>query len=63
MTEKIFCNKCNSLLYFGEIISHRLYMRAIPNEEAFLRSYNNRCPRCGASLSLDSVRIEIKERL
>lgn len=62
MTEKIFCAKCDSLLYFGETISHRLYMRAIPNEEAFLRSYNNRCPKCGSNLSLSTVRIEVKGR-
>ncbi len=62
MTEKIFCTKCNSLLYFGETISHRLYMRAIPNEEAFLRSYNNRCPKCGNNLSLSTVRVELKGR-
>ncbi len=62
MTEKIFCSKCNGLLYFGETISHRLYMRAIPNEEAFLGSYNNKCPRCGNNLSLDTVRVELKGR-
>jgi len=62
LTEKIFCRKCDSLLYFGETISHRLYMRAIPSEEAFLKNYNNRCPRCGASLTLNTVRIELKGR-
>ena len=62
MTEKIFCAKCNSLLYFGETISHRLYMRAIPNEETFLKSYNNTCPKCANSLSLSTVRVELKGR-
>lgn len=60
MTEKIFCRACNFLLYFGEIINRRLYMRAIPNEETFLKSYNNTCPRCCGSLSLETVRIEIE---
>ena len=30
MTEKIYCGKCNMMLYFGEEIKRRLYMRAIP---------------------------------
>ncbi len=62
MSEKIFCGKCNMLLYFGEEIKRRLYMRAIPSEETVLSFYNNVCPRCGNKLSLKTVEIQIKER-
>lgn len=62
MSEKISCKKCDMLLYFGEEISRRLYMRAIPNEEAVFRAYNDKCPRCGQSLSNESVKVEIKRR-
>jgi hypothetical protein len=50
------------LLYFGEEISRRLYMRAIPDEAAVLAAYDNTCPRCGAPLSTDSVKITFKRR-
>ena len=62
MTEKIFCRKCNMLLYFGEEIKRRLYMRAIPSEETVLSFYNNACPKCGNELSLKTVKIEVKGR-
>jgi len=62
MSEKIFCGKCGMLLYFGEEIKRRLYMRAIPSEETVLSLYNNTCPRCGNRLSLKTVKIEIKEQ-
>lgn len=62
MTEKIFCSKCNILLYFGEEIKRRLYMRAIPSEETVLGYYKNTCPRCGNKLSSETVKIEIKGR-
>ena len=62
MTEKIFCGKCNMLLYFGEEIKRRLYMRAIPSEDTVLGYYNNTCPKCGEKLSLDKVIIETKGR-
>ena len=62
MSEKIFCSECNLLLYFGEEIKRRLYMRAIPSEETVLDFYQNACPRCGNKLSLKTVKIEIKER-
>ena len=52
MTEKIYCSKCNMMLYFGEEIKRRLYMRAIPSEETVLGFYKNTCPKCGNSLSL-----------
>ena len=51
------------LLYFGEEIKRRLYMRAIPDEEAVLAAYNKACPRCGNALSQASVKIQIKGRL
>jgi hypothetical protein len=62
MSEKINCSNCGMLLYFGEEISRRLYMRAIPDESAVLEAYGNACPRCAASLSKDSVKIIIKRR-
>ena len=62
MTEKIFCGKCNMLLYFGEEINRRLYMRAIPSEETVLGYYKNVCPRCGNKLDLNTVKIETKGR-
>ncbi|HLA81928.1 MAG TPA: hypothetical protein VJP78_09995 [Thermoleophilia bacterium] len=62
MSEKINCGNCDMLLYFGEEIKRRLYMRAIPDEDAVLTSYNNACPRCGRPLTKDSVKIQIKRR-
>jgi hypothetical protein len=62
MSEKINCGNCGMLLYFGEEIKRRLYMRAIPDEAAVLASYGNACPRCGHPLSEDSVKIQIKRR-
>ncbi len=62
MSEKINCPNCGMLLYYGEEISRRLYMRAIPDEAAVLAGYGNECPRCGFSLSVDTVKIEIKRR-
>jgi len=50
------------LLYFGEEISRRLYMRAIPDEASVLAAYSNTCPRCGAPLSTESVKIQVKRR-
>ena len=61
MTEKIFCKNCNLLLYYGEIIKHRLYMSAIPSEENVLKAYDSTCPRCGNALNLNTVKIEIEE--
>ena len=61
MTEQIFCGKCSMLLYFGEEIKRRLYMRAIPSEDTVLDFYSNVCPRCGNKLSLKTVKIEVKE--
>ncbi len=48
MSETINCGNCGMLLYFGEEIKRRLYMRAIPDEAAVLAAYGNACPRCGA---------------
>ena len=62
MSEKINCGNCGMLLYFGEEISRRLYMRAIPDEAAVMAAYNNACPRCGNPLSEQSVKIEVKRR-
>lgn len=62
MTETIRCAGCDMLLYFGEEIKRRLYMRAIPSEKTVLGFYNNTCPRCGACLTLESVLITTKGR-
>jgi hypothetical protein len=62
MTEKILCGNCNMMLYFGEEIKRRLYMRAIPSEETVLGYYNNTCPKCGSKLTLKTVKIETKGR-
>jgi hypothetical protein len=62
MSEKINCDNCGMLLYFGEEIKRRLYMRAIPDEAAVLAAYGDACPRCGHTLSDKSVKIEIKRR-
>ena len=62
MSEKINCGKCGMLLYFGEEIKRRLYMRAIPDEAAVMAAYDNTCPRCGDALSDKSVKVEIKRR-
>ena len=50
------------LLYFGEEIDRRLYMRAIPSEETVLGFYGNTCPKCGGKVSVDTVKIEKKGR-
>jgi ribosomal protein S27AE len=62
MSEKIFCSNCEMLLYFGEEIKRRLYMRAIPSEKTVLNFYKNVCPRCGNELSLGTVKLEIEEQ-
>ncbi len=62
MSEKIYCGKCNMLLYFGEEIKRRLYMRAIPSEETVLGYYNRICPRCGSALSQQTVNIKVERR-
>jgi hypothetical protein len=50
------------LLYFGEEIKRRLYMRAIPSEKTVLGYYHDKCPRCGARLTLKTVHIKIEGR-
>ena len=62
MTEKINCGQCGMLLYFGEEISRRLYMRAIPSEKTVLGYYSDKCPRCGAALTLKTVNIKKEGR-
>lgn len=62
MTEKILCRNCEMLLYFGEELKRRLYMRAIPSEETVLGFYGDTCPRCGNALSLESVDVKIEGR-
>ncbi len=62
MSEKIKCGNCGMLLYFGEEIKRRLYMRAIPSEQTVLGYYKKICPRCGSALSMKTVNIEIEGR-
>jgi hypothetical protein len=62
MTEKIYCKKCQMLLYFGEEIKRRLYLRAIPSEETVLGYYANKCPRCGGALDMETVNVKIEGR-
>jgi|WetSurMetagenome_2_1015567.scaffolds.fasta_scaffold1856550_2 hypothetical protein len=62
MTEQIHCANCGMLLYFGEEIDRRLYMRAVPSEKTVLGYYNDTCPECGKKLTLKNVKIEKKGR-
>jgi len=50
------------LLYFGEELKRRLYMRAIPSEETVLGFYGDTCPRCGGALSMETVRVATEGR-
>jgi phage FluMu protein Com len=62
MSETIRCGSCGMLLYFGEEIKRRLYMRAIPSEETVLAQYGGRCPRCAAELTLQTVDVGLSGR-
>lgn len=62
MSEKINCRECGMLLYFGEEIKRRLYMRAIPSEETVLGYYDHACPRCSNALSESTVEVKIEGR-
>jgi hypothetical protein len=62
MSEKINCGQCGMLLYFGEEIKRRLYMRAIPSEETVLGYYGHACPRCSNRLTEESVEVKIEGR-
>ena len=62
MTETIRCAECGMLLYFGEEIRRRLYMRAIPSEATVLGYYENTCPRCHSMLTVGSVDISTEGR-
>jgi ribosomal protein S27AE len=62
MSEKINCGQCGMLLYFGEEIKRRLYMRAIPSEETVLGYYGHACPRCSNGLTEESVEVKIEGR-
>jgi phage FluMu protein Com len=63
VSETIRCGNCDMLLYFGEELKRRLYMRAIPSEETVLGFYDDKCPRCGTALSVDSVNVVIEGRV
>ena len=62
MSEKIHCGNCEMMLYFGEELKRRLYMRAIPSEQTVLSFYDNLCPRCGSALSDQTVNVVIERR-
>lgn len=62
MSETIRCRACGMLLYWGEPIKRRLYMRAVPSEESVLHQYGDRCPCCEAELAIETVRIEMEGR-
>lgn len=62
MSETINCGNCGMLLYFGEEISRRLYMRAIPDEAAVFAAYGDKCPRCCNALAMGSVKLVVKRR-
>jgi hypothetical protein len=62
VTEEIHCGHCEMLLYFGEELKRRLYMRAIPSEDTVLGFYGHVCPRCGGALAEDTVEVVIKRR-
>jgi phage FluMu protein Com len=62
VSETIRCRGCGMMLYFGEEIKRRLYMRAIPSEETVLGYYDNLCPRCKSKLSLESVEVTFSGR-
>ncbi len=62
MTETINCGHCQMLLYFGEELKRRLYMRAIPSEETVLGFYGHACPRCGGALSMETVNVATEGR-
>ncbi len=62
MTETINCGHCQMLLYFGEELKRRLYLRAIPSEETVLGFYGDACPRCGGDLSMETVEVGIEGR-
>lgn len=47
MTERINCGKCNFVLYWGESIKDRMFMRW--SEDYFLAKYGHKCPNCGTS--------------
>jgi len=55
LTERINCGKCNFVLYWGESIKDRMFMRW--SEETFLAKYGDKCPNCGVDASLKSVKI------
>jgi ribosomal protein S27AE len=57
MTEIVNCGKCGFLLYWGETIALRLFMRF--SEEKLLQQYGGTCPNCGAPLSSDSVKVVV----
>lgn len=58
MSETIKCNICGFLLYWGEAIKDRLYMRF--SEAKLLEKYSNVCPNCGNRLDVQTVEIQIK---
>ncbi len=50
MPQKIICDKCEYVLYYGEDL-------VVP--EDLIRQNSNQCPNCGKKLELDPGRIII----
>ena len=59
MTERINCGSCGFVLYWGESIKDRMFMRY--SETTFLAKYGKKCPNCGAGLSMESVKITFED--
>lgn len=59
MTERITCNGCGFVLYWGEAIRDRMFMRY--SEETFLAKYGFTCPHCDGELSRDTVTITYED--
>jgi ribosomal protein S27AE len=59
MSETINCANCGFLLYWGEAIKDRLYMRF--SEEKLLTKYRHVCPHCGDRVDEATVTIRYLE--
>ncbi|MGB9134831.1 MAG: hypothetical protein WCC63_04515 [Candidatus Bathyarchaeia archaeon] len=51
MPQKVFCQKCNCILYEGAELK--------PPDE-IIQKHNGKCPKCGNKLSLIPINVEVK---
>jgi hypothetical protein len=51
MPQKVFCQKCDFVLYEGAELK--------PPDE-IIQKYNGKCPKCGKKLSLIPIDVEVK---